>query len=149
MKVKLEISEGLPNEVVIRASSLSDEVRRIETLLSSALTSDTIELSRGDTDYYIPLNEILFFETDDGRVTAHTEKRMFYSGEKIYTLCRTLPRCFVRVSKSCIVNVSKVESVCRGVTGNAEVRFTNGDKKVYVSRMYYAAFKQAIQDMRL
>ena len=54
--------------------------------------SPPLLLTLGDTEYYIPRSEILFFETDgQGRITAHTAKHLYYTAYRLFELERLLP----------------------------------------------------------
>lgn len=149
MKLRIEISDGLPDEVVIRSSSCSDEVKRLQLAFESVMGRSELALTSGGSEFFVPVSRLLFFETDDGRVAAHTADRMYYSDEKLYELEKLLPHSFVRVSKSCILNSEKVESINRSVTGTASVTFSGSYKKAYISRMYYKILKDIIYETRL
>ena len=157
MKLRIEISDDrsddTPDEVIIRCKSITDEVRRLQNAFNSALKGSELALTSGNTEYFIPVNDILFFETDgtsgSGHVSAHTKDSMYYSELKLYELEAMLPGYFARISKSCIVNSSKIVSLGRNVTGTAEALFAGTPKKVYVSRMYYKVLKNLIYETRL
>ena len=59
-----------------------------------------------------------------------------------------LPRNFMRVSKSAILNLNLVYSVEKNITASSLVRFMGTDKIVYVSRIYYKAMKQRLDERR-
>ena len=59
-----------------------------------------------------------------------------------------LPATFIRVSKSCILNVSRISYVNRNLTGASEVGFEKTNKKVFVSRIYFKILKERLQEMR-
>lgn len=153
MKLRIEISDDrsddTPDEVIIRCKSITDEVRRLQNAFNSALKGSELALTSGNTEYFIPVNDILFFETDGAHVSAHTKDSMYYSELKLYELEAMLPGYFARISKSCIVNSSKIVSLGRNVTGTAEALFAGTSKKVYVSRMYYKVLKNLIYETRL
>lgn len=150
VKVRIEISPDSEEEVVIRAHTLSDEVRRISDAVNSAVGKEmTVALTDGDGEFFIPIGEILFFETDGGKTTAHTADRMYYAPYKLYELENTLPRTFVRVSKSCVVNTARISSISRNPMGASETRFTDSYKKIYISRSYYKTVREIIEETRL
>lgn len=150
MKIRIDIAEGNPEEVILRASSHTDEIRHMQKAIEAA-SGGTAELALflGDTEYFVPLSDLLFFETDGRKVMAHTKEHMFLSEDTLSALEHRLPRRFVRVSRSCLINSAKVESLNRGVTGTAEARFFGSDKKAYISRMYYKILRDIIYETRL
>jgi DNA-binding LytR/AlgR family response regulator len=54
----------------------------------------------------------------------------------------------MRVSKSAILNLNMVYSVEKNITASSLVRFMGTDKLVYVSRIYYKAMKQRLDERR-
>jgi len=74
---------------------------------------------------------------------------MYFTDKKLYELERLLPSTFMRVSKSCILNVAEIASIDRNLTGASEVTFRNCGKKVFVSRIYYKVLREKIEQMRL
>lgn len=150
MKVRIEIAADGDEEVVIRTHALTDEVRRISDAVSSvALSESSLALSDGKSEFFIALSSLLFFESDSGRTTAHTADRMYYAPQRLYELERILPRTFARVSKSCVVNTAMISSISRNPMGASETHFTGSYKKIYISRSYYKAVRQLIEETRL
>ena len=87
MKLRVELSEKADEEVVIRCRSMTKEVKWLQDLLRSVIGYNTeLVLHIGTSVYYVPRNEILFFETDNGRITAHTADKMYYTNYKLYEL---------------------------------------------------------------
>ncbi len=145
--IRIEIITDGPEEILIRTREISEDIIKIQRYaetLSSA--SSEIELHLGDSDYLIPLSEILFFETSGNRTEAHTGKHIFTTELKLYELEEKLPPQFLRCSKSGIINVQKVVSVKKELTGMCEVRFRNTEKTAYVSRMYFKPFRDALKE---
>lgn len=150
MKFRIEIDEDLPEEIVLRAPAVTEEISRLQTAIAQALSQKAeIALSIGEREYYVPCGEILFFETADRRVSAHTAEHMFFSNLKLCEPEELLPRTFVRASKSCLVNTSQISSINHSLTGASEILFKRANKKVYASRMYYKLVHDTIEETRL
>ncbi|MBP3348459.1 MAG: LytTR family transcriptional regulator DNA-binding domain-containing protein [Clostridia bacterium] len=150
MKLRTEICNVDETEIVIRCNQRDQSVKRLEAALASILPqSNEMILTLNDTEYFVPKKSILFFETDDGKVTAHTAKAMYYTSYKLYELEEMMSVTFVRVSKSCIVNIDQVSALKHNQIGASEVFFKSCDKKVYASRGYYKALKDMIYEMRI
>ena len=79
----------------------------------------------------------LFFETDENGISAHTRTDAYQVKYKLYELEELLPRFFMRVSKSAILNTNHIYSINRNLTASSVVAFLNTHKQVYVSRYYY------------
>ncbi len=151
MKIKIEIDENLTEEeIVIRGSSLTEEMAAVQKAVADVLArKQTLTFYKNETEYYIPLQDVLFFETDDGGISAHTADDVYTVKYKLYELEKVLPRNFIRVSKSTILNVSKVYSVERNLTASSIVQFAGSHKQVYVSRYYYKSLKISLEEKRL
>ena len=149
MKIRIEIAEDAPEEIVIRCRERTDEVGRIESLVENLLRGGSeLVLSIGSREYYVQKSEILFFETCAGKVCAHTGDRMYQTGYKLFELEEILPAYFVRISKSVIANVRLISSLSRELTGNGEITFKGCDKATYFSRGYYKILKDKIEEVR-
>jgi len=105
-------------------------------------------LHKDDKEYYMPLESILFFETENKIIRAHTKNEMYETTYKLYELEELLPRYFMRISKSAIVNMNKVYSITKNIAASSTVEFGDSHKKVYVSRNYYKMLVEKLAQMR-
>lgn len=151
MKIRIEIDENLmEEEILIRGNRLTEEMSAVQKAVAEVLArKQTLTFYKNETEYYIPLDEILFFETEGNGICAHTVSDVYMVKQKLYELEQVLPRNFIRASKSTILNVSKVYSVERNLTASSIVQFTDSHKQVYVSRYYYKSLKISLEEKRL
>ena len=110
LKVKIEIDPEAPEcEVTIRCGKVDEEVLRIQRLLTeSPAQVAQISFFEEDSEYFLPLDAVLFFETDGGLIRAHTADDEFETKYKLYELEERLPSYYVRISKSTILNTHKL-----------------------------------------
>lgn len=150
MKLRIEIDPDSQEEILLRAPAVTDEVRRLQTVIAEALSRKLeLALQLGERECYIPCDEILFFETTERRVSAHTAEHMYFSPLKLCELEELLPRTFVRASKSCLVNTAHIAAINHSLTGASEILFKETGKKIYASRMYYKIVHDTIEETRL
>lgn len=150
MKLRIEVDGECDEEIIIRCREIDDRIKILQDIISNTVDKNaSLCLSLNNTDYYINRNEILFFETCDNKTAAHTPDKMYYTDYRLYELEQILPKNFIRVSKSTVINLQKVSAISKNPVGASEVRFKNSPKKVYVSRMYYKIFKEKIDEERL
>lgn len=151
MKVRIEIEDGLcEEEVIIRCTSVNDTILKIQSAIADINNqSKGFIFYKNDTEYYIPLNKILFFETEGGSINAHTRNDIYQVKYKLYELEELLPGSFMRVSKSTILNTNYIYSITRNLTSSSIVEFEGTYKKVYVSRYYYKPLKCKLDEKRL
>lgn len=151
MKIIIEIDESLSeDEVLIRCRGLTEQVTEIQKAVSEVVnTSQRFVFYRGNTEYYLALDEILFFETDGDGINAHTRDNIYQTKYKLYELEDLLPGCFMRISKSSIVNTNHIYSISRNLTASSVVAFAGTHKQVYVSRYYYKPLVNKLEEKRM
>ena len=149
LKIRIEMSEGVQEEVVIRCREITPEIIRLQQLLSGDFDrSNQFLLYKGDTEYYLNVNDIIFFETEGNAVMAHTRDDVYETRRKLYELEELSGGRFQRISKSAIVNVDKVYSIKRNVTSSSAIEFQGTHKQIYVSRAYYKVLREKLEEKR-
>ncbi|MEG1287632.1 MAG: LytTR family DNA-binding domain-containing protein [Clostridium sp.] len=150
MRIRIEVDEKIEeDEVIIRCKELNDEAYNIQRTLTDILSQKTqITFYKNNVEYYICLSKILFFETEEMGISAHTIDNAYQVKYKLYELEEILTNNFMRVSKSTIVNIDYIYSIERNITSSSIVEFQNTHKKVYVSRYYYKLLKLKLLEKR-
>ncbi|XCP85960.1 LytTR family DNA-binding domain-containing protein [Roseburia hominis] len=150
MRVRIEIDEDLKEEeVIIRSRALDDRVQSIQAAVEDvANRRRKMVFYKGEKEYYLPLSEMLFFETDGNEIYAHTIKDAYRIKYRLYELEELLPGYFMRVSKSTILNTKCIYSISRSVSTSCVVQFQNTHKQVYVSRFYYKPLRNRLEEKR-
>lgn len=141
MKIQIDIDPTVTDlEVTLKCAQIDETVAAVQKALT-AISADTGKMAfrQGETEYFFSVKKVLFFETDEGKIRAHTATDEFTVDYKLYELEELLPSYFMRVSKSTILNVRQVYGITRNLTASSKVEFQNSHKIVYVSRNYYKA----------
>lgn len=148
MKVHIEVTDGLTeSEVVIRCAQVDEHIRQLCRLLREQDgTAPKIVFYKENREYYFPPEDVLFFETEGEHVYAHTENDAFRTHLRLYELENLLPRAFVRMAKSTIVNTEKIYSVTRNITSASLIQFSGTHKQIYASRYYVGELRQRLQE---
>ncbi len=151
MKIRIEFDECLQEEeIIIRCPSLSERVQKIQKILSEAENlQEKMLLFKNETEYYLNLDDILFFETGIQGIEAHTIDNIFQTKFKLYELEEILPRFFMRISKSTIANLDYIYSITRNLTASSMVEFRDSKKKTMVSRSYYKLLLERLNTRKL
>ena len=148
MNIRIEQAEK--EEIIIRCRNPNERIYALKSAIEDILKQEhTIRVFSGTTVYLIPQNDILFFESHEGKVYAHTKEATYTVQSKLFELEEHLPASFTRISKSVIVNLKHIVSMRREVVGNGELSFRDCPKKVYFSRAYYKLLQYKIEEMRL
>lgn len=88
--------------------------------------------------------EIYYIETVDNRVYLYAQKDVYETRRKLYELEEELGTAdFFRISKSVIVNLSKIKSLTPAFSGRLEAVLKNGET-VIISRQYVARLKDRL-----
>lgn len=150
MKILIQVDEELTEEcIIIKCQRLDENVIKLQSLLAEHTNSDrNILLHKDEKSYYMPLEKILFFETENKQIWAHTVNEMYETDYKLYELEELLPGSFMRVSKSTIVNLNHIYSITKNITASSIVEFHGTHKQIYVSRNYYKALVARLDGKR-
>ncbi|WP_283679443.1 LytTR family DNA-binding domain-containing protein [Lentilactobacillus sp. Marseille-Q4993] len=146
MKIRVEIDDSLvEKEIVIRAPEYDDNIKQLYDTVTNAVPKETnLVYYKDDSEFFLDLNDILFFETDNRQVHAHTATDNYTIKQRLYELEDILPSKFVRISKSAILNLDQIFSITRSVTGTV-ASFQKSQKQVFVSRRYYRPLKDRLE----
>lgn len=144
MKISLNVLDELSEtEVNIKCGGITDEVLKLQKiLLDFAKKNSSISSFANDVEYFIPLSNILFFQTEDKGIILHTKKEVYNIKHKLYELENILPDNFSRISKSSIVNISQIHGINKTLSTGTSILFRDTQKQLFVSRSYYKSFKQ-------
>lgn len=148
MRIRIELDDGLDDvELVIRASHLGPEVQAIQQALNQ-VNKPALVFYKGNSEYFLSLEELLFFETDGAKIFAHTKTDAYEVKLKLYELEDYLPSYFSRISKSSIVNMRLIYSLEKSFSGTSTISFYDTVKQIHVSRHYYQLLKEKLRETR-
>lgn len=150
MKIRIDLEEAVEEEeIIIRCKSLTPEILELQKLLTSNYEKkQSIAFYKGDARIYVPMEEILFFETENDGISAHTIDDSYQIRYRLYELEELLPRYFMRVSKSTILNTGRIFSIDKNIYASSVVTFRNTHKQVFVSRHYYKPLVEKLEEKR-
>lgn len=151
MKIRIEVDNSIEEtELILRCRELDGEVLDIQKNLQEMVSKGRqLVVFRNEVEYYLTLEEILFFETTPTFVAVHTKDQIYGCKYKLYELEELLPGSFMRVSKSTIISVNQLRAIHKNITGASEVEFAQSNKKAFVSRSYYKALEIKLEEKRL
>jgi DNA-binding LytR/AlgR family response regulator len=139
------VNDLTEDEVTIRCGRVDDTIQKIhQFILEQTQSAHKITFFKQNQEFYFPLEEVLFFETEGEHIFAHTADDAYRIKFRLYELEELLPKDFARASKSTIVNIRQVYSITRNLTASSLVKFVGTHKQVYVSRYYYNELRQRL-----
>ena len=94
-----------------------------------------------DKTFLISAEMIYYIESVDEKTFIYSQNKVYETDYKLYQTEQLLPQSdFVRISKNCILNISKLTSVKPLLNGKMEVHMNNGEDQI-VNRHYLKDFK--------
>lgn len=150
MRIKIEVDKDLTeNEIIIRCNNLDNNIIALKKIVNNINANDKqFVFYKKEKEYYFILDNILFFETSDKNIDAHTNDDVYQIKYKLYELENMLPNNFIRVSKSTILNINHIYSINHNITSSSTVEFHKSYKQVYVSRFYYKELKERLKERK-
>lgn len=141
MKLIIEQSEEYSEPEITVKCGMMDE--RLESIINHIrLNMFSVAGVKDGVTKVLPLSEIFYFDSTDERTFVYLENEVYECAMKLYELEEQIARAnFVRISKSCIVNIMKLDSVRSLLNSRYEARLENGEKLI-ISRHYLPDFKR-------
>ena len=144
MKVNLFVSRDIEEpHADIHTNELTDNVTKAISILESDESSDMVAVKKGSDIALLQMDEIFMFRVEDKQVKVYTENNEYLIKKPLYQVEETLSSDFVRISKTTIVNLKRIERVARSLKGMMFIELKNGLKD-NISRKYLPDFKQAL-----
>ncbi|MGN0586910.1 MAG: LytTR family DNA-binding domain-containing protein [Oscillospiraceae bacterium] len=143
MKITIETPEnGAEDEIIIRCAALDEELMELISALYEGRSGITAYGDGGITK--LKPRDIFYFESVDSKVFAYCEKQVYEVKRKLYELEEDYAHTdFLRISKSVILNVAKIERLTPKLNGRFEALLQNGEKTV-ISRQYVPVLKKKL-----
>lgn len=143
MKITIITPEpGQEDEVIIRCAQLDAGLMKLIYALKTEKNKLTAYSDTGIT--MLPTADVYYFEAVDSKVFAYCEKQVYEIRKKLYELEEELANTdFLRISKSTIVDLSKVQHLSAAFNGRLEANLKNGEK-IIISRQYVPALKKKL-----
>ena len=133
---------GAEEEIVIRCASLDEDIMHLIYALKAR--REKLACLDGESIVMIEPDSIFYFEAVDARVFAYCENKVYEIKRKLYELEQQFENTdFLRISKSVIINLSKINKLTPGFGSRLEALLINGEL-VVISRQYVPALKKKL-----
>ena len=137
-----EIGYDKKEYIKIGCHKVDSNVKEIVHFIKSRQGS--IDVKDGEMKYNIPIVDIFYVESVDDRTFIYLSSDCYETAHKLYELEEILnERRFIRISKSVIVNLLKIECVKPALNGRYLCHLKNGED-VIISRKYVPEFKEKL-----
>ena len=144
MKVNLFVSKDIAEpHADIHTNELTDNVSKAISILESDESSEMIAAKKGSDIVLLEYSEVYMFRVENKQVKVYTNDSEYQMKKPLYQVEESLDSDFVRISKTTIVNLKKIERVAPSLKGMMFIQLKNGLKD-NISRKYLPDFKQAL-----
>ena len=136
-------AEGAEEEIIIRLRKPDSRIAELIRQINSAEEKLTAYYPDGSISVLDP-SEIYYIESVDSKVFAYGKSDVAELKQKLYELEeRFAGTDLIRISKSMILDLSKVKRFAPSIGGRFEAVLTN-DEKVIISRQYVPDVKKRL-----
>ena len=144
MKVNLFVSRDIEEpHADIHTDELTDNISKAISILESDESNDMIAVKKGSDIALLQLSEIYMFRVEDKQVKVYTESSDYLIKKALYQVEEVLDSDFIRISKTTVINLKKIERVAPSLKGMMFIELKNGLKD-NISRKYLQDFKKAL-----
>lgn len=131
MKISVFIDKNREEEIRIFAHKETELINQIKSLVGDY--SSVINGFKEKEIFPLKTSDIYCFTVENNKVFAITEDDKFFIRERLYNIEKELSNDFIKINKSCIANIKKIERFDATFSGTLMVKFKNGYTD-YVSR---------------
>ena len=135
MKIEIDIDEKYNDLLVqIKAPALTADIEKMISLMR--MIDLQLAVKKNDEIILLETNQILYFETVERNTFVYTKEDTYEIDLKLYEVEQQLiEQGFIRISKTCILNLKKVQSLKADINRKIKVTLINGEQLI-VSRNY-------------
>ncbi len=120
-------------------NELKNDINSEKDILTS---SDKIIIQNKSETIFIPLDEIIFIETENRGTTIHCKNKVYTNHQTLSKLEKQLDNNFIKTHKSYIVNKNKIRKIKEVADLSYEVQFIETDKTALMSRYKFKELKK-------
>jgi len=133
--------DGEDEQIIVKCHNISTELFDI---LNKLQTQGNFLISYKNNEIHrVSPSDVFYVETVDNKTFLYCEGAVFESKQKLYELEELRIRDFLRISKSVIVNLSKIKSLIPSMSGRLEAVLSNKER-VVISRQYVSGLKKTL-----
>ena len=140
MKVEIKIEKDITTAyAVIHTNELTTEISEAVQYLEKQNRFITAE-NKGNISILNP-GEVYMVRVENEKTIIYTEKEKYYSTKRLYQIEEMLGAGFMKISKSSVINLKKIDFVEPSFGGMMGIVLKNGCKD-YISRRCLPDFKK-------
>lgn len=144
MKLLIHQDLQIPEtEIVISCAHMDQRLQHLVDMIRQY--SFSLTGYQEDHEFQLPLEQIYFIDSTDGKTFLYLEKEVYSCRETLSSLEDRLTRTsFARISKNCIINTSFLKSVRPLYNHRLEATLINGESLI-ITRNYVESLKTKLK----
>lgn len=142
MKIIIEEpKESEEEQIIFRCREMTPELLQIIARLKA---QEGLVANLGTQIHRIRPSDIYYIEVVENKTFFYCKEEVYESKQKLYELEESLVNSdMLRISKSVMLNLSKIKSLSPALNGRFEAILDNGER-VIISRQYVAGLKKRL-----
>lgn len=136
-------SEIQESSAIIKVNELSEDVKKAVNYLENLETRDVLTVKDNAKLKVINIDDIYLIKSVDKKIKVFSETHEYSTNKKLYELENILNKNFIRISKSSIVNIKKINNITPSFKGTLIISLKN-NLKDNISRKYLKDFKKKL-----
>jgi len=130
--------------IEIYAREWSEELQQMMQNLKAFVSETKLYGQKEDEIYPLEIDKIIHIYSENNYIFAENDNDRFRLQLRLYELEEMLPKQFVRISQSEIINIHYIHKLKQEVNGFIKIYFKNG-KITHSSRRYLKRIKEVLQ----
>lgn len=131
--------DGEEEQIIVKCYNINSELLSV---LNKIKTQGNLLIAYiGNEIHRVNPLEIFYIESVDNKTFLYCENKVYEVKQKLYEFEELAMHDFLRISKSTIINLSKIKSLVPLVSGRLEAVLSNGER-VIISRQYVIELKK-------
>ena len=144
MKVNLFLSNEIDESYAdIHTNQLTENIKKAVSILENDEFNNILPVKKGSDIVFLDFNDIYMVRVEDKQVMVYSENSVYPIKKALYQVEDELNSSFIRISKTTIVNMKKIDRVAPSLKGMMFIQLKNGLKD-NISRKYLPNFKKAL-----
>lgn len=145
--MKLEINVNKDEEqdrIVIYAKEVTEKLQHLINEIEKSIDETKLYGKIADEIYPLNISNMIRFYTESKQIYAEDEAKNYRIDKRLYELEKVLPKNFIRISQSEIININYIKKLRQELNGFIKISLKNGIS-TYSSRRYVKIIKEALQ----
>ena len=144
MKVNFFLSNEIDESSAdIHTNQLTENIKKAVSILENDEFNNILPVKKGSDIVFLDFNDIYMVRVEDKQVRVYSENSVYPIKKALYQVEDELNLSFIRISKTTIVNMKKIDRVAPSLKGMMFIQLKNGLKD-NISRKYLPNFKKAL-----